>query len=235
MSTNVAIFCQSDIPLPRHGRKCFFAGLKPVSRYSPHFFDHFGGYIASIGSTFAKTWAETFFNGLWKTGFTSFSTLFRALWCLFYVNRMYHCQDTGENVSSRVFNPVLGHSPFFFEPFGGYFALIGRTIAKILAKKFLRGHWNWFYGICRTFLSTLVDIFFWSGVPLQKYGETFLCWLWNRFYGILHTFFSTLVSLLRWSYVPLPKYRQKRFFAGIEIGFTAITVIFFEHFCGNFA
>ena len=81
---------------------------------------------------------------------------------------MYLCQYTSENVASPYLKPVLQYLPFFFVHFGGYLALIGRTVAKIGAKTLLRRLWNRFYSIHRFFLGTLVVILRQSDVPLLK-------------------------------------------------------------------
>ena len=73
-----------------------------------------------------------------EISFTAFAVHFWALWWLFSVDRMYHCQDTDENVSLPTIKLVLRHLPFVFENFGGCFVLIGRSIDKIFTKMFLR-------------------------------------------------------------------------------------------------
>ena len=47
---------------------------------------------------------------------------------------MCHCQDTGDIVFLRSMNPVMRHFPYTFEFLGGYFASIGRNVAKIQAE-----------------------------------------------------------------------------------------------------
>ena len=108
-----------------------------------------------------------------KTGFLAFAVHFWALWWLFCVDRTYLCEYTYENVSLQTLKQVLWHSPFIFEYFGGYFASIKCTFTKIEVKMFFCRHWNRFYSICRSFLSTWMVVLRWSNVPLPKYWEKY--------------------------------------------------------------
>ena len=103
LNSMMAIFRQSDVPLPWYGWKRFLAGF--------------------------------------ETDFMAFAALFWALWWSICVDRMYRCQDMSGNIFSLALKPVLRHSSLIFENYCGYFSLIGRTVAKILAKAFLRGLW----------------------------------------------------------------------------------------------
>ena len=49
-----------------------------------------------------------------ETDFTAIAVLFLQHSSMFCVNRMQRCKDTGENVYSPSFKPVLRHSPFYF-------------------------------------------------------------------------------------------------------------------------
>ena len=51
----------------------------------------------------------------------------------------------------------------------------------------------------------------------------------NWVYIINSSNFRTLEFILRRLEVRLPRYKRKRLFAGFEIGFTVIAVLFFEH------
>ena len=106
--------------------------LKPVLSHVSHLFEHFGSYFSSIRCTFAMVRMETFFHKLWNLLYGIRRT-FWSLWSIFFVDWMYHCEDTGINVSWQALNPVLQHSLHFFEHFGCYFASIGRTVVKIWA------------------------------------------------------------------------------------------------------
>ena len=135
---------QSDVLLLRYGRKGFLRALKQVLRHSLNFFDHFGGYFASIGRNVPKL----------QTDWTFLLTL----------------------------KVVLDHSSLIFELFGGYFASIARTLAKIWARLFLCGLWNWFYGICRPLLSTFVGILRQSDILLPRSGRKHIFVVfWNQF------------------------------------------------------
>ena len=162
-----------------------------------------------------------------ETCFTAFAVLFLALRWLFCVNPIYRCQDTHENVLSSTLKMVLRHLTFFFDHFGGYFSSIRRTVAKIQVKMLLRQLLKQFYGICSSFLSTLVVILRLLYVLLPKYRKKrYFCRLWNWFYGFCRFLFSTLVVILRQSDVQLPRYVRKRCFAAFETGFTTLSALF---------
>ena len=117
-----------------------------------------------------------------EIGFTAFAALIWALWCKFFVNRTYCCQDTCLNISLWALKPVSWHSPHFLMT-GGYFVSIGSTVAKTRAKMILCSHWNLFYCILHSFLSAHFGGYFAS--IGRAFGmiraEMFLRWLWNWF------------------------------------------------------
>ena len=127
-----------------------------------------------------------------ETGFTSFVVPLSGLWWLFCVNQMYRCQDTDKNVAMLSLKFVLRHSSFFFEHFGGYFASIRRSVAKIRAKTLIRWLWNWFYGISRSYLSTLVEILRFLDLPLPKFKK-------NRSFIAFETG-STALAIRFWAF-----------------------------------
>ena len=103
-----------------------------------------------------------------KTGFTAFTVLFWALWWLFYIYWTYCCQNTEKNLSLPALKPILWHLPFFFEHYGGYFASIWCTVAKIWAKTLLHRLWNRNDNIRHIFLHTL-GLICQSNLTLPKY------------------------------------------------------------------
>ena len=60
-----------------------------------------------------KIRAKRLFAGF-ETRFVAFAVLLLEQYNLFYVNRGYFCQDTGENLHSPDLKMVLRHSPCFF-------------------------------------------------------------------------------------------------------------------------
>ena len=169
LDTLVAILRRSDVTLPRYWRQYFLGGFETA-------FTAFAGLSWAVFVTIFH-WSDVplqsyrrkgFFAGF-ETSFTAFGALFWVLWWLFYVNRAYLCKDTGWNICSQALKSVLWNLQHFIEHFGGYFASIGSTFAKIRVETFFRRLWNQFYSICRYFLSILVAILRQSKVPLPRY------------------------------------------------------------------
>ena len=79
---------------------------------------------------------EKLFAGL-EIGFRAFIVLFLEHLMLFSFDFTYGCQVTGENLYWPALKSGLRHSPFYFWNIGGYFTLIGGTIAKIPSKTFI--------------------------------------------------------------------------------------------------
>ena len=178
---------------------------------------------------------ESVFVGF-ETSFTTLAVLFLALWWLFCINWTYCCQDTGGIVFLLVLKPVLPHSPLNFENFGGYFALFGRIVAKIPAKKFLCWLWNRICGIAASFW-VLVALLRQSAILLPRYRR-------KRFLAGFETGFTAFAAAfwaLWWLFCVNRKYhcqnyRQKHFFADFETGFIAFATIFWALwwlFCVN--
>ena len=132
-------------------------------------FQQIGGYFESIECTVAKIRAKTSicrflnrFYGIPCSIFSTFEVIFKS---------RYRCQDTCEIVCSPAQKPVLQYSIFYFQHFGGYFESIGVTLHNIRAKTFIRQLQNPFYGVGRSFFSTLEVIKSKSKVPLPRYVE----------------------------------------------------------------
>ena len=125
--------------------------LKPVIQHLLHFLSTLVviNFLHQWDVPFPSYGRNLIFAGFEK-GFRTFSALFWALLCPFCVNWTYFCQDTGRNVSSRSLKSVLQYSSLFFEHFGGYFASLGRTVAKKWAEMYYHKFWNQFYGIRHT-------------------------------------------------------------------------------------
>ena len=172
----------------------------------PAFFEHFGGYLASIGRIVTKIQAIKIFFAGFETSYTVFADLFWALWWLFCVNQTYRWCSTGKNDFFLFLKQVLWHLLYFlstlvailccsdpllprygrniffacveigFTTFAvfslalcGYFALIGRTIAKIQVEMFVWVFWKQFHSIHLSIMSTLVVILCQSDILFLRY------------------------------------------------------------------
>ena len=131
----------------------------------------------------------------------------------------------GEKVHLASLKSILQNSLFYYEHFVGYFESIKVTVAKILAKTFIRRLCNRLYGIGYSIFSTLELILCQWKVTLPRYTENVFRRLWNGFYRN-NVFFNTLKAILSWSKLPLPRYGWKRSFSGSKTGVTAYTVLF---------
>ena len=96
--------------------------LKPVLRHLLFFCRHFGGNFASNGRTIAKIQATILFLRL-KIRFCDIRCSFLSILMFILLTITYICQDIGENIALPALKPVLRHSPFFFEHFGGFFCV----------------------------------------------------------------------------------------------------------------
>ena len=92
-----------------------------------------------------------------ETGFTVVAALFWPLWFIFCVVRTYHCQDTGEKLSSWALKRFYSIH-WSFCALCIYSAPNRHIVTKVRTETFLCMHWNWFYGINISFSSTLVAI-----------------------------------------------------------------------------
>ena len=158
-STLEVTLSRLEVLLPRYCWKCSFAS----------FFTGFTAFSVLFLALWRLFWVDRSYHckdrcenvhSLKLSGFTVFTVLFLAIWRLFCVDLRYGCQDTGavwwmfrvnwryhcHNPGESVLFPTLKHvfglSSFIFEHFGGFFASLGRTVYKILAKIFLRRLWN---------------------------------------------------------------------------------------------
>ena len=101
-------------------------------------------------------------------------------------------------------------------------------IAKIRAKMFIQLLCNSIYDIRRCIFELQRFFTLIGGMVVKILAKTFLL-LWNRLYYIRRSIFRTIEVILRWLEIQLPQYGDKRLFAGFEIGFTTIAVLFIEH------
>ena len=85
-----------------------------------------------------RYWRKHSFAGF-QTGFTSFAVLFLAPWRLFWVDRAYICQDTGDNVHWTASKLVLQLSLLYFWNFGGYLMLIKVPLSSYGQKRSFAG------------------------------------------------------------------------------------------------
>ena len=128
-------------------------------------------------------------------------------------------------LSFLVLKTVLGHSPFFFGHFGGYFASIRHTFAKIQVKTLLFGVETRFTVFAIHFLSTLVVILSLSDVLLPKYWKTVTSPALKPFYRNSSFSFEHLVVFMRQFDLPPQGYGRKRCFADFETVFLAFTFL----------
>ena len=130
---------------------------KFLHRLSNWFYGIHHSYLSTLVDVFCRLYVpllryerKLIFAGS-EIRFTAFAVHFWALWWLFCINLTCRCQHTGQNISLMTLKPFLWYLLFGFKHFGGCFASIVCTVAKIRAKAFLHWLWNLFYGICSLF------------------------------------------------------------------------------------
>ena len=119
-STLEVILCQSEVLLPRYGRKRSFVLFETG-------FTTFVVLFLAIWRLFLVDWkypcqdaARMFIRRLWNRLYSSSSSIFRiwrlflALCRLFLVDRRYSCQNTSENVHSPGFETCFTAFPVLF-------------------------------------------------------------------------------------------------------------------------